>query len=87
MEDQSKNLKVEQIADVHLALHVAPTLPAAVIRRNLAVFEPDRSIDPKLLLSMQHQVCSARTKPTLAQLEDYQIGSFFGALSEFATSH
>ncbi len=36
---------------------------------------------------MQHQVCSARTQHTLAQFEGYQIGSSFGALSEFAASH
>ncbi len=40
VEDQSKFLKAEQIADVHRAVHVAPTFSATTIRRNLAVFEP-----------------------------------------------
>ncbi len=81
-EDISKYLEFQQIAAVHNAVSVAPTLPVSVLWRNMAL---GGTIDPKFIRSIQRQVLKSRVLLIAAQLEGYIIGSSFGALTEFVS--
>ncbi len=81
-----KYLKFKHIEALHIAISVAPTVPATALRRNLSLVSQDVRIDPKFIRSIQHQVRKSRCALTVAQLEGYTIGSSFGALSDFVNA-
>ena len=84
--DKSKFLKIKHIEAVHNAVSVAPTVAATALRRNLALVGEEVRIDPKYARCIQRQVRKSRKLLTVAQLLGYEIGSSFGALTEFASN-
>ena len=84
--DKSKFLKIKHIEAVHNAVSVAPTVAATALRRNLALAGEEVRIDPKYARCIQRQVRKSRKLLTVAQLLGYEIGSSFGALTEFASN-
>jgi hypothetical protein len=82
--DKSKYLKYEQIISLSEAAVTAPNLSAAVIRRNLLMYDsPTKTIGVQHHQSVSRRVRRARKNMTAKQLGSVIMDDGFGALTDF----